>query len=234
MTEIDARLKEIITGAGGLSGRERSGEESHIVNIPNGLQRSESWKEKRAKHGKWLNESHGTLMVVATLIATITFQAGVNPPGGYYLQNQDHHNATQSYDYDPLDGKAVISSSIPFALFVVFDAIGLFGSLCVILMMLTSLPLKKKILTRILVRVMFVAIIATGFAFVLLVLEIISTSERDMVVFITFRVGSFLLISIVVVAISWQLFQIIFCCCPKFQRYVNWVTFVFSFVILLF
>ncbi|XP_022956266.1 ankyrin repeat-containing protein NPR4-like [Cucurbita moschata] len=43
---------------------------------------------KRLKYkGDWVGEVRGTIMLVATVIATVTFQAGVNPPGGVWEQD---------------------------------------------------------------------------------------------------------------------------------------------------
>jgi hypothetical protein len=32
----------------------------------------------------WMEETRGTLMIVATVIATMAFQAGISPPGGVW------------------------------------------------------------------------------------------------------------------------------------------------------
>ena len=37
--------------------------------------------------GNWIEETQGTLMTVATLIATITFQTAPNPPGGVWQED---------------------------------------------------------------------------------------------------------------------------------------------------
>jgi hypothetical protein len=34
-----------------------------------------------------MEETHGTLMVVATVMATMAFQAGISPPSGLWQQN---------------------------------------------------------------------------------------------------------------------------------------------------
>nr|XP_015865784.3 ankyrin repeat-containing protein BDA1-like [Ziziphus jujuba var. spinosa] len=37
--------------------------------------------------GDWLEDARGSIMVVATVIATMTFQTAINPPGGVWQQN---------------------------------------------------------------------------------------------------------------------------------------------------
>ena len=37
---------------------------------------------KAAREGEWLKDMRGNLAMVATVIATVTFQVCLNPPGG--------------------------------------------------------------------------------------------------------------------------------------------------------
>ncbi|KDP40728.1 hypothetical protein JCGZ_24727 [Jatropha curcas] len=47
-----------------------------------------SWIEKCIKHLQYnVEETRGALMIVATVIATMTFQAAMNPPGGGWQQD---------------------------------------------------------------------------------------------------------------------------------------------------
>ena len=61
------------------------------------------------------------LMVVATLIATITFQAALNPPGGFQSDGDTQGQAVLGHDLTQ---------------FLIFDMIGLFFSVSVILLFL--------------------------------------------------------------------------------------------------
>ncbi|KAF5480468.1 hypothetical protein F2P56_001216 [Juglans regia] len=45
------------------------------------------WAKHLQYQGNWVDETRGTLMLVATVIATMTFQAGINPPGGVWQQD---------------------------------------------------------------------------------------------------------------------------------------------------
>ncbi|XP_016903124.1 uncharacterized protein LOC107992044 [Cucumis melo] len=46
------------------------------------------WRKKNLKYkGNWIEEVQVTMMLVATVIATVTFQAGVNHPGGVWQQD---------------------------------------------------------------------------------------------------------------------------------------------------
>ncbi|KAA0058454.1 ankyrin repeat-containing protein [Cucumis melo var. makuwa] len=47
------------------------------------------WKKNLKYKGDWQKEVQGTLMLVATVIATVTFQGAINPPGGTWQQDQE-------------------------------------------------------------------------------------------------------------------------------------------------
>ncbi|XP_039128447.1 ankyrin repeat-containing protein BDA1-like [Dioscorea cayenensis subsp. rotundata] len=105
----------------------------------------------------------GTLMVVATLIATITFQSGLNPPGGFTQDNGKNTTADNSSNASTPPGLAILRSKLDF--FLLYDMIGLFASLSIILILICMRPRKKKIMMKILVVVMWVAVFFTALAF---------------------------------------------------------------------
>ncbi|KAJ3682361.1 hypothetical protein LUZ60_014934 [Juncus effusus] len=94
------------------------------------------------------------LMVVATLVATITFQAALNPPGGF-IPDDDTHSDTK--------GEVVLAD--PLKLFLIFDMIGLFLSVSVILLFLCVVPRKKKVATNFLEWILWLATFSTVIAF---------------------------------------------------------------------
>ncbi|XBH99086.1 hypothetical protein VPH35_128509 [Triticum aestivum] len=44
----------------------------------------------RAEHKEWLKEMRGWLIVLATLAASVTYQAGLNPPGRFWQDDKKH------------------------------------------------------------------------------------------------------------------------------------------------
>ena len=42
------------------------------------------------EHKEWLKEMRGWLIVLATLAASVTYQAGLNPPGGFWQDSNGH------------------------------------------------------------------------------------------------------------------------------------------------
>ncbi|XWS28761.1 hypothetical protein CRYUN_Cryun25bG0099000 [Craigia yunnanensis] len=83
-------------------------------------------------------EIRNALMVVAVLIATVTYQSVLSPPGGYREFNTNE-------DPDPVhsNGIAIIASDALMFLFVIFfSSIGFFLSVAIILMLTSKFPLK--------------------------------------------------------------------------------------------
>ncbi|XP_058112233.1 ankyrin repeat-containing protein BDA1-like isoform X1 [Magnolia sinica] len=73
----DMKLEGILRGAGA-----KKGGAMHPTRDDWTIKPLSSRNEKWKKHGDWLNEIRSSIMVVAVLIATVTFQAGFTPPGG--------------------------------------------------------------------------------------------------------------------------------------------------------
>ncbi|XP_028773579.1 ankyrin repeat-containing protein At2g01680-like [Neltuma alba] len=116
------------------------------------------------KHnGDWLEEMRGNLSLVATVIATMTFQVVINPPGSFIQQGLVDPNAKSSDNMGPLDcllpkddndgsvideacpGEAMLASREPdaFRIFVIYNTISFVASLGVTLLLVSGVPLKN-------------------------------------------------------------------------------------------
>ncbi|KAI3968417.1 hypothetical protein MKW92_017282 [Papaver armeniacum] len=95
------------------------------------------------------SETRNALMVVAVLIATITYQGGINPPGGVWQDHKHDNNSTITTNSTALGntmhhaGKAVmVYEHLCFVLFMVFNTVGFFTSLIIISLLTSRFPLK--------------------------------------------------------------------------------------------
>ncbi|XXG78965.1 hypothetical protein AAC387_Pa09g0132 [Persea americana] len=116
--------KRILCGAGCKRAKELS-------QAPATTHPKKNWKA----HVAWLNETKTTVMVVAILIATVTFQAGLNPPGGVW---QDEKSASA--------GQSIMSSKSPlgYLFFSFSNLIGFLASASIILLLISGFNLNRR------------------------------------------------------------------------------------------
>ncbi|KAI8525331.1 hypothetical protein RHMOL_Rhmol13G0222500 [Rhododendron molle] len=123
------------------------------------LRQANAERAKDLVGGDWLTKKRDSLMVVASLIATMAFQAAVNPPGGVWQQDSNTYRAGEAvmaYNYQ---------DSYPY--FLRFNTIGFVASLSTILLLISGLKFKNKATMWILMVTMWLAItsIAITYAF---------------------------------------------------------------------
>jgi hypothetical protein len=111
------------------------------------------WRKKN-----WLEERRNALMVVASLIATMAFQAGINPPNGNWQEDRQQP-PSQSHEA----GRSIMADKMPddFAFFVGYNTTSFLASISVIILLISGLPFKWRIFTWILMIIMWIAVIAT-------------------------------------------------------------------------
>nr|DAD40029.1 TPA_asm: hypothetical protein HUJ06_014352 [Nelumbo nucifera] len=88
----------------------------------------------------YTHETRNVLLVVAALIATVSFQAGVNPPGGVWQDDDGGHKAGRSIYAD---------HPVAFSLFLTANTLGLSASINIIAYLTYGFPLYMEVLIAI-------------------------------------------------------------------------------------
>ncbi|KAM1640372.1 hypothetical protein ACFX1X_010628 [Malus domestica] len=162
----DWEMEAILRGAGAL----RAGEivhscvqlfNSHSHNHTNAAsetqqlqqqqqQKTNRWEYFQFKKGRDSpSDARTALLVVASLVATATFQVGLNPPNGNWQDSSDVNSNGTGSSNEPihLAGKSIMGSysEVSFVVFVFLNSIGFYFSLYTMIVLTVNFPLQLEL-----------------------------------------------------------------------------------------
>ncbi|GMN36061.1 hypothetical protein TIFTF001_005724 [Ficus carica] len=153
----DMAIKESLQKAGALRNTEASflthtdqdtGQLTSSSERPLTLQKTSSKLPvmKKQKQMDWLGRKRSSLMVVASLIATIAFQAVISPPGGVWQDDLLVDSEGNPVEDPHKAGKSIMADTYPdqYGQFMIMNTIAFLSSLSIILLLVSGLPLKKR------------------------------------------------------------------------------------------
>ncbi|KAK2997135.1 hypothetical protein RJ639_026482 [Escallonia herrerae] len=124
------------------------------------------WKKTRKvmmnrskKQHTWLEKKYDALLIAATLIAAMAYQAALNPPGGVWQADKPEDlrgNKTIPF----YAGTSLMAAHYPYnyEMFGICNTTSFLASLSVVFLLVSGIPLKRRIFAWLLMAVMWVAI----------------------------------------------------------------------------
>lgn len=137
--------------------------------------------EISGKGGEWLDKKRDTIMIVATLIATFAFQAGLNPPGGVFQEdsnpsqgNTNNNNSTNNFEKLHKAGEAIMAYNHPkyYKNFVRVNTVAFVSSLSTILFLISGLPFKHRFFMWSLLVIMWLTVTSVALTYGISILSI--------------------------------------------------------------
>lgn len=116
----------------------------------------------KQKQTDWLGRKRSSLMVVASLIASVAFQASITPPGGVWQDTVRGDGNSTSADKPHEVGKSIMASSenSEYGIFMIFNTLAFLSSLSIILLIVSGLPIKRRRWVWIQMVIMWISITA--------------------------------------------------------------------------
>ncbi|KAK2994872.1 hypothetical protein RJ640_001652 [Escallonia rubra] len=111
------------------------------------------------KQHTWLEKKYDALLVAATLIAAMAYQATLNPPGGIRQDDKTvDFGGNKTINF--YAGTSTMAAHFPirFDIFWICNTMSFLAALSVVFLVVSGLPLKQRIFAWLLMKIMWVAI----------------------------------------------------------------------------
>ncbi|GFP99557.1 ankyrin repeat-containing protein at5g02620 [Phtheirospermum japonicum] len=125
--------------------------------------KTSSFPKKHNQHTDWLARKRNALMIVASLLATVAFQAALSPPGGVWQSDSSGNpNGTTRVNKPHRAGQSVMAYTDPYKYgqYMIFNTIAFLASLSIILLQVSGLPMRRRRWMWTQMAIMWVAITA--------------------------------------------------------------------------
>lgn len=186
-------MNETVTPGNHSMSRRIRGWSSHQGNkYPSG---GYDWKKHFRRQNSWLERMRNSLMVVATLTATMAFQAGMNPPGGVWQDFSGDNSTslpvnnpislfgieiTQNMNVSHTAGISIMADTFygVYFTFLSCNTIGFIASLSTILLLISGLPMRRRLFVWVLMVIMWIVITSMAYTYAISVIYLTPRDQR--------------------------------------------------------
>ncbi|XP_049931520.1 uncharacterized protein LOC116247522 isoform X2 [Nymphaea colorata] len=172
---------------------------------PGGRKKSKEVQLGKQRDDDGLTKKREAMMLVSVLIATLTYQAALNPPGGFW-QDAKPGSAGSSTAAAPEDqdapgpaGTAINRDFNGFQWFLIANTVALFASLVNILFLTSAKTLRWRCMMWLLMALMWISVFSVAFSFfwgVLIILRDLSYPAVNYLIY--FGLGCMVLFALLV------------------------------------
>ncbi|KAL0297188.1 UNVERIFIED_CONTAM: hypothetical protein Sradi_6770900 [Sesamum radiatum] len=130
---------------------------------------------------KWLTRKRDSIMVVAILIATMAFQAGVNPAGGFWQDNLTQDSQGNPVPNPHRAGEAIMAYSHPkiFKIFLRSNTVAFVSSLSTILLLISGLPFRRRLFMWALMAIMWLAVTSIAVSYAAAIVVVTPREDKE-------------------------------------------------------
>ncbi|PPD66183.1 hypothetical protein GOBAR_DD36939 [Gossypium barbadense] len=134
------------------------------------------WVQKTYKKEDWLTRKRDSLMVVASLMATMSFQAGLTPPGGLWQDDFTGTATERSHE----SGHSIIADTNQsyYTQYLAANTTSFMASMSIILLLVTGLPFQRRFFMWILTVIVWIAITSMAITYRISLLFITPKSQE--------------------------------------------------------
>ncbi|KAJ9688053.1 hypothetical protein PVL29_014010 [Vitis rotundifolia] len=146
------------------------------ISSPRAISRGISIKKRLENQENWLKNKREALMITTGVIAAMAYQAGLNPPRGIWQDDKSNRDA----------GKSIMGDYCPcgYRSFRIYNTVALVTSLSTIFLLISGIPMKKRVFMSILMVIMWVTITCTALAYLISLWVVSPYHEMTVIVYV--------------------------------------------------
>ena len=138
---------------------------------------------KSEPFSKWIEDMRGSLMVVATVITTITYQPSLSPPGGVWQTDIKNPTESNACPNPPCEAGTLVlaygSYELVFLFYLICNTMAFTASLSVMFLLISGFSLKNKCFMVVLTLAMCTTLTFLGITYVLAFILLIPPNLRS-------------------------------------------------------
>ncbi|KAI6679451.1 hypothetical protein NL676_033332 [Syzygium grande] len=152
-----------------------------VMAVPPPSFSDEIGKKEKDNHEEWIKNTRSSLLIAATVIATIASQVDLRCPSGVWSEDIPYKPKEEILNTAYWAGTSIMAANYPYGYnkFWIYNRVSLLASLGTIFIIISGLPLTQRILMWILTATMWVTVTFTALAYLESMKALLYPQNRD-------------------------------------------------------